>query len=386
MKLKDSSPYSKSYYRDDGACYNQHIVPRFVLSNFSYEYGRRLFAKKSHLYELNSSGDIISRHTYSDEFTHRLLYSSVLDDSWSYYEQPAYDMINKLLYGVEYTVNYAELSSSIFPYMAGLVARDSNLYRKLSRTSFAQIRPWVGIDTLRILVMEMMLTALNYATITVVRNKNRSFVLPENGYTFVSNGLTKYMLAPISSSMALKALWEPVNHISHVKMRNLDRNEYIISDRLEQSRAIDGSSYVLSDSKEVLEDMKSHKLLPFYLEKHDYTASYNIVQWVFHWMSEYHLRDWAHFRYKYLYGHYDTYDMNDKQQVSDLFNDIKSLHSWLPPVIIVPSHDSGFSFSNDKPFESMKSHGVQVGWRQPKNIRFDVYDNIRSGNSITTLD
>lgn len=386
MKMRSS--YERSYYKSKGStCVYQHSVPRFVMTNFSYDYwdadaANSIKRMRGHVWCLDDRGRIDSKYTVSHRLSNSRLYSRVLDDSWELYEKPVYKVLYRIVHEQKTVITPGELNGCLIPLMAGMVAREPGLPSKMTATPIADSLYMVGTDVVRVLAMETMLTALQYANVSIVSSDDSGlgeFILPESGYVFDYYKNMGMLVVPISPKMALMARWSGnLTYDNECTDLDLCSGHERYSTAREQVLALRDSSYVLSRSRKTLDRLEELDRLPYSM-RGEHVRKDDIMNWVYSWLPAKHLRDWVRLSGRMLADGQGlaTLDVNKHGDVRTMFRLVKPVSGWVPPIIIVPSKDSGMELIQYGAHKTLNVNTTPKKCSRIRNVRWDVYDDNR---------
>lgn len=383
--MKMGSSYERSYYKSKSSlCIYQHSVPRFIMTNFSYDYWNDDVAKavkkmKGHVCYLDDMGNIEHRYTVDHKLSHARLYSKVLDDSWNLYESPTYKVLYRIVHEHDTVITPGELNGCLIPFMAGMVAREPGLPSKMTATPVAESLYMVGTDVVRVLAMETMLTALHYADVSIVRSDGTGtgeYILPESGYVFDRGASSSALIVPISPKMALMARWGgALTYDNGCTDFDLCSGHERYSTAREQVLALCDSSYVLSHSGKTINNLVKSSMIPYSLHG-EHTRKDDIMNWVYSWLPAANLRDWVRLSGRMLADGQGlaTLNANNHDDVKTMFRLVKPVSGWVPPIIIVPSESSYLQLNEAEAYRVLRAGRASKGYQPIKNVRWDVYD------------
>ena len=70
----------------------------------------------------------------------------------------------------------------------------------------------------------------------------------------------------------------------------------------------------------------------------------------------------------------DTLDVNKHGDVRTMFRLVKPVSGWVPPIIIVPSKDSGMKLIQSGAHKTLNVNTPPKKCSRIRNVRWDVYD------------
>lgn len=326
-------------------CVSQHIVPRFIVARWAKPYKPGVPRNRDKVSYMDHAG-VNRASSGSSTFCGKLIYSDDLDESWGWYESSMPDLLTRFLDRGETDITIGELIGCIRPYMAGAVARSYTLMEKLASTPLEECSHWAGPDIMRMLTMEMMMTALSYADITMVSGDGE-LALPGDGYVFLEpKGGEPAMIAPISPDMALKATWRRMASSATAEKELNPVPDRINSDteRMLCMSGLDGGmKYVAARSRKMLHSMRER----YNSERIRMGGRRNILSWVLSWLPLPCIRDWAKTASELMPGGRKAaeHDPNGYWASRQLLQNGGRMGGWRAPAVIVPSPSSTLKLS-----------------------------------------
>lgn len=179
-------------------CRCQHVVPRFIVSNFSEATGGPIVWTK------NEADAVVATGPGDSRFYEEHLYSDALDYSWMGYESNAATTIGSLTAGGA-ALRAVDYWWYLAVTVAGMVARDRMLPRELDSSTWSYQCPNMSNDQKRCLAFDCVLSSLLLADIRIVRS-NKPFLNNDRGYSWDLD--RRRLFAPVSSWLALVASWD----------------------------------------------------------------------------------------------------------------------------------------------------------------------------------
>lgn len=328
-------------------CTFQHIVPRFIIAHWANPYKPDSSRNHDKIYYMNHTG-IHRAKSGSEAFCGKLIYSDDLDDSWKQVESSMSYLLPRLLED-DTSITIGELTGCIRPYMASTVARSATLTEKLTTTPLEESTHWTGIDIMRSLTMETMMTALAYADITIASGDGE-LALPGDGYVFLEpKGGAPTMIAPISPDMALKATWR-----HRASSRTADKTLSVDADRIDagvermlcMAGLAGGMQYVAARTRDELCTLQDqYESMPAHAG-----GRRNILSWVLSWLPLNRIRDWAKIAVEPLPAgrRITAHNPNEYWGSRHLLKNASRTGGWLEPAVIIPARTSTLKLS-DRP-------------------------------------
>lgn len=318
-------------------CVKQHIIPKSILKSFS------LYSihKPRHrcMYALYDSGEVSKISLNSLLVSRNSEYSLTLDDTWMKYEDDVGQFIHRFRSeNGGRSASYDDYVKYLKPLMAGTVARSDTLMKSLLNTVIHESVYWTGIDVLRTITMETVMSALSYARISMTTPDGGEFVMPDEAYVF--NEKKRIMLVPLAPDLAISAEWDEDPLSATGIMPDVWKMGYSTFPAIEEQDLAAMTSYkaVLSDSKDVLDGMMVRGYAPNCRKKYKNF----LMRWIYSWLPVLGLRTWVDFALMTdddLCRRLIDYDRNDPTESRMVFKELAPITDWTPPVTIMPNKD-----------------------------------------------
>lgn len=321
-------------------CLKQHIIPKSILKSFSlYSIYKPRHRYHRYMYALHDSGEVSKISLNSLLVSRNSEYSLTLDDTWMKYE----DDVGKFIHRFqsedgEKSVSYDDYVKYLKPLMAGTVARSDTLMKSLLNTVIHESVYWTGIDVLRTITMETVMSALSYAKISMTTPDGGEFVMPDEAYVF--NEKKRIMLVPLAPDLAISAEWDEDPLSTTRIIPDVWKMGYSTFPAIEEQdlAAMTSSKAVLSDSKDVLDGMMIMGYTPNCRKKYKNF----LMRWIYSWLPVLGLRTWVDFVLMTddgLCRQLIDYDRNDPIESRMVFKELASITDWVPPVTVMPNKD-----------------------------------------------